>query len=71
MPRRADTPPPVQPKEWRSTDEIDRAIAELERRIEELEALDVRAANLKGPALMTSRRAMCGRLSIRVALGTR
>jgi uncharacterized protein (TIGR02391 family) len=36
--------PPVQPREWRSVEEIDRAIAKLGRRIADLESLDVHAA---------------------------
>jgi len=40
-------PPPVEPKEFRSVDEIDRGIAKLERRIQELQQLDVRAAVLR------------------------
>lgn len=45
MPRRK--PPPqsvIEPRVWTSVDDIDRAIARLERRIKELGELDVRAA---------------------------
>ena len=44
MARKPQQPPPLQPREFRSTQEIDLAIAKLRRRIEELEKLDVPAA---------------------------
>lgn len=37
-------PPPLEPREFRSPEEIDSAIAKLDRRIQELEKLDVRTA---------------------------
>ena len=40
-------PPPPEPREFSSADEIDRAIKKIERRIEELERLDVRKAILE------------------------
>src|SRR5262245_7074544 len=36
--------PPVEPKQWTSEDEIDRAITKLVKRIDELERIDIRAA---------------------------
>ena len=39
--RKAEPEPSIQPREFRSPEEIDRAIAKLDRRIKELEALDV------------------------------
>jgi uncharacterized protein (TIGR02391 family) len=36
--------PPVRPREFRTVDEIDRAIKKLERRIKDIEGLDVRSA---------------------------
>lgn len=45
-PKRPAEPPPVEPKEFRSPDEIDLGIKKLERRIAELEHLDVRRAIL-------------------------
>lgn len=47
MATRNHQPPPLEPKEFRSVDEIDRAIQKLERRIRELEQLDVPGAVLK------------------------
>lgn len=44
MPRRRPDSPPTEPREFRSVDEIDSGIAKLERRIRELEQLDVAAA---------------------------
>lgn len=45
MPKRTPSEqPPVEPRQWASTDEVDRGIAKLQRRITELEALDVQAA---------------------------
>jgi uncharacterized protein (TIGR02391 family) len=44
MAKRSPGPSPVEPKEWRAAEEIDRAIPRLERRITELEQLDLRAA---------------------------
>ena len=46
MTKRIPEPPPVEPRVFRSTDEIDAGIAKLQRRIKELEALDVKAAIL-------------------------
>jgi uncharacterized protein (TIGR02391 family) len=43
---RSSEHPPPEPRDFRSTDEIDRAIAKLRRRIDELAKLDVRAAVL-------------------------
>jgi uncharacterized protein (TIGR02391 family) len=47
MTKRHPEPPPVEPREFRSVEEIDSGIAKLERRIKELEVLDVEAATLK------------------------
>jgi uncharacterized protein (TIGR02391 family) len=44
MPRRPPDPPPIVPRSFRSVEEIDAGIRKLERRIEELAQLDVRAA---------------------------
>ncbi|MEY2498084.1 MAG: hypothetical protein QOD12_1640 [Verrucomicrobiota bacterium] len=44
MPRKQPEPPPVQPRIFESAEEIDRGIAKLERRIVELENLDVGSA---------------------------
>ena len=44
MVKRADPPPPIQPREFRSPEEIDAAIAKLQRRIQEVEKLDVNDA---------------------------
>ena len=41
-PRKPPPPPQIQQHEFRSTDEIDRGIRKLERRIEEIQALDPR-----------------------------
>jgi uncharacterized protein (TIGR02391 family) len=41
--RRAD-PPPVEPREFRSVEEIDRGIAKLRKRVGDLEGLDIAAA---------------------------
>ena len=40
-------PPPPEPREFSSTDEIDHAIKKIERRIEELDRLDIRKAILE------------------------
>jgi hypothetical protein len=44
--RPAQPPPPIEPREFRSVEEIDAGIAKLERRIRELEGLDVNASYL-------------------------
>ena len=44
MARKREGPPPIEPKEFQSPEEIDRAINKLERRVKELEMLDVAAA---------------------------
>src|SRR5207244_1785121 len=44
MAKKHPDPPPVEPRQFQSADEIDRGIAKLERRILELEQLDVAAA---------------------------
>lgn len=44
MARRVPEPPPIEPRQFRSPEEIDTAIAKLRRRIDELEKLDVGAA---------------------------
>jgi uncharacterized protein (TIGR02391 family) len=44
MPRKPPEPPPIEPRVFRSADEIDRGIAKLQRRILELENLDIVAA---------------------------
>jgi len=41
-PRKAPTPPPIEPHEFRSVEEIERGIRKVERRIEEVKALDAR-----------------------------
>lgn len=46
MAKRNSQPPPIEPKEFRSLDEIDRAVMKLERRIHEIEQLDIPAAVL-------------------------
>lgn len=46
MPKRRPDPPPIEPREFRSVDEIDSGISKLERRIRDLEQLDVAAAVL-------------------------
>ena len=48
MARRATPPQPViEPKQWTAPEDIDRAVAKIQRRISELEALDVQAAVLE------------------------
>jgi len=47
MPKRRPDPPPLEPRDFRSVDEIVAGIAKLERRIRELEQLDLRAAVLE------------------------
>ena len=42
--KRPPEPPPIEPREFQSADEIDRSIAKLRRRIEELQRLDAQAA---------------------------
>mgnify|MGYP001561431888 CR=1 FL=1 len=44
MAKRKEEPQSIEPKTFASTDEIDRAVAKLSRRVKELEALDVAAA---------------------------
>jgi uncharacterized protein (TIGR02391 family) len=44
MARKKTDPPPIEPREFRSTEEIDAAIAKLRRRVPELEKLDPHAA---------------------------
>jgi hypothetical protein len=61
MAKKSYQPPPLEPKEFRSVDEIDRAIEKLERRVRELEELDVPKAVLKDTGPTTSRGATCGR----------
>ena len=46
MAKKRFEPPPLEPREFRSPEEIDHAVAKLRRRIEELYRLDVRAAYL-------------------------
>jgi uncharacterized protein (TIGR02391 family) len=46
MARRQPDPPPVEPREFRSPEEIDAGIAKLRRRIQELENLNIQAAFL-------------------------
>lgn len=45
--KRSEPPPPPEPREFRSVEEIDRGIAKIQRRIQELEQLDIPAAILK------------------------
>jgi len=45
--RKPQTQHTIEPKQWSSTDEIDRATAKLQRRISELESVDVRAEVLE------------------------
>lgn len=48
MARKPASPQPViEARQWSTTEEIDRAIPKLQRRISELEALDLRAAHLE------------------------
>ncbi len=47
MAKKLIEPPPIEPRQFTSTDEIDRGITKLERRIQELTALDIPAAVLK------------------------
>ena len=47
MARKLPNPPPTEPREFRSPEEIDAAVARLERRVNEVEQLDVRAAIVK------------------------
>lgn len=44
MARKRPDPPPIEPREFRSVEEIEAVISKLQRRIRELEELDVRAA---------------------------
>jgi uncharacterized protein (TIGR02391 family) len=44
MARKVANPPPIEPREFRSVEEIDAGIAKLERRVRELEELSVRRA---------------------------
>jgi len=44
MPKRRPDPPPIEPRDFRSVDEIDSGISKLERRIRELEQFDVAGA---------------------------
>src|SRR5260370_475234 len=46
MAKRTSEPPPLEPRDFRSPEEIDGAVSKLRRRIQELEKLDVRAAVL-------------------------
>jgi uncharacterized protein (TIGR02391 family) len=46
MAKKSSPPPPLQPREFRSPEEIDAAISKFQRRIKELEELDVPAALL-------------------------
>lgn len=41
MPKKKSEPPPIEPREFRSIDEIDFGISKLQRRIRELEELDI------------------------------
>ncbi|MGB2986506.1 MAG: TIGR02391 family protein [Phycisphaerae bacterium] len=47
MPKRRPDSPPIESREFRSVEEIESGISKLERRIRELEQLDVRAAVLE------------------------
>ena len=44
MPKRRSDPPPIEPREFRSVEEIDSGISKIERRIRDVEQLDVPAA---------------------------
>jgi uncharacterized protein (TIGR02391 family) len=46
MTRKPPTPPPIEPREFKSVEEIDAGIAKIERRIRELESLDINSAVL-------------------------
>lgn len=48
--RKQEVEPPIQPREFRSVEDIDRAIAKLERRIKELDGLNVQDALLNHTA---------------------
>lgn len=51
MAKRTSPPQPViEPRQWNTLEEIDHAVAKLQRRIAELEALDVQAAVLHDPS---------------------
>jgi uncharacterized protein (TIGR02391 family) len=50
MPKKSSDSPPLEPREFRSPEEIDAATAKLRRRIEELENLDIRAAMVQRTA---------------------
>src|SRR5438045_2828212 len=47
MTKKRGDPPPLEPREFKSVEEVDFGIAKLERRIRELEQLDIAAAVLK------------------------
>lgn len=47
MLKKLTPPPPLEPREFRSAEEIDSAITKLQRRIRELQELDIRASVLK------------------------
>lgn len=49
--RRSPPQPTIEPKQWRSAEEIDRAIPKLQRRISELESLDIQAAVLEDTSM--------------------
>src|SRR5262245_31564082 len=52
MPRRTPPPQPViEPRQWTTPEEIDRAVAKLQRRIAELETLDVQKAVLQDTSM--------------------
>jgi uncharacterized protein (TIGR02391 family) len=54
MPRRPAPPvETIEPKEWKSSEEIDRAVAKLQRRIAELEKLDIQTALLQHTGMDT------------------
>lgn len=48
MARKRPEPPPIEPRDFRSVEEIEAGISRLQRRIRELEQLDVRAAVIEG-----------------------
>ena len=53
MARKPVEPPPVEPRIFQSTDEVDRAIAKLQRRIQELEQLDIPKAQMNDTGEIT------------------
>ena len=53
MAKKRIDPPPVEPRDFKSADEIDRGIAKVERRIKELAELDIHAAVVQDTGAVT------------------